>query len=324
MSDEPRKSPEAAPEGPGTTSGSPGSAEHDDGRWITAAEAARLVDRSERATRDWLERHEIPALGERPRLFSETAIREQLPAPAPEAPGSASGSPRKSPEEPPEVPGSAGERGTPIEVPYRVDGESPAPPTALVPLSTMLRELESFAERIESLAVEVGTLRSDLAHVTSERDELRRRAEGIEAVEAERDELQSQLTSAVTMLASAEAVVRERLEVIETLEAAEQRRIQAEAERDELRGRVEALEAQQTAAEAAQRAPAAPEAERDELRQHVQAYAASAEFAAGMHPEPSTAVEEDDLAHVGTPGGAATGRPGVFRRWWTWLAGGGV
>ncbi|HUZ30179.1 MAG TPA: hypothetical protein VMU90_13100, partial [Solirubrobacteraceae bacterium] len=84
--------------------------------------------------------------------------------------------------------------GEPIEVPYRVDGESPAPSTALVPLSTMLRELESFAERIERLAREAS-------------EERQRRIQA----EAERDELRSQLTSAVTMLESAEAVVRERL-----------------------------------------------------------------------------------------------------------------
>jgi len=261
MSDDLRKSPEAAPEGSGNGSGSPGGPGSDEGRWITAAEAAGIVGRSERGTRDWLERHGIPARDDRPRLFSEAAIRAALPPEAsappsgsprnspeavPETPGTTSGTPRKAPEGPGSDSGSVRKPleglGEPIEAAYRVDGESPA---SLVPLPTMLRELESFAERIESLAIEVGTLRSDLTHV--------------------------------------------------------------ERERDQLRGRAEAAEA-----------------ERDALREQLRAYAESAEFAAGMHPEPSTAVEGDDLAHGGTPEGAATGRPGVFRRWWTWLAGGGA
>ena len=130
--------------------------------------------------------------------------------------------------------------GEPIEVPYRVDGESPAPPTALVPLSTMLVELGHFADRIERLAREASEER--------------------------------------------------------------QRRIQAEAARDELQARVDALEAQQVAADAP-------------------------EFAAAARPEPVTTAGADDLEHAGhadTPDEASTGRPGVFRRWWTWIAGGGA
>ena len=92
--------------------------------------------------------------------------------------------------------------GEPIDAAYRVDGEAPGPPTALVPLSTMLEELGHFAERIEALALEVGALRSDLAHVTTERDELRRRAE---SVEAERDALRERVAALEASQAAAEA-----------------------------------------------------------------------------------------------------------------------
>ena len=159
----------------------------------------------------------------------------------------------------------------PIDVPYRVDGEAGEPPTALVPLATMLTQLASFAERIEALAIEVGTLRSDLAHVTDERDAL-----------------QTRLTSATAMLETAEATAHQRLDVIDELR-------EAAAERDRLRARVAELEAEREAT--------------------------AAEFAAAP-AEPATvapALEPEDDADA--PDEAAVGRPGVIRRWWTWLVG---
>src|SRR4051794_26076389 len=47
-------------------------------RWIPIAEVEVLIGKRERNARYWLERHAIPARGERPRLFAEAAIVAKL------------------------------------------------------------------------------------------------------------------------------------------------------------------------------------------------------------------------------------------------------
>jgi hypothetical protein len=159
MSD--RKTPEAVPEerseDPGTT-------------WIKIPEAAVLLGMSERAARDWVKRHGIPQRGDRPVLVSEGAVRKQL-----ELLGR---NVRNPPVETPEYPGSSFE---PIDVPYRISASTDR---TLVPLDRMLthvqglsEQLAGLAQRNETLALEVGTLRERTA--TQERT--------ISQLQAERD-----------------------------------------------------------------------------------------------------------------------------------------
>ncbi len=172
MDEQPRKSPEAAPEvGPEA----PGS------RWLTMPAIGALLGMSERAARDWVRRHDLPVHGSRPMRVSEQAVLAQMAAEERVA--------RKSPEVPPEAPGST----EPIEAAYRVAGEGAA--VALVPLATMVEELRGLATQLndmarrnEALALEVGQLRErqggQAAQLTAQEQtiaELRRRAEMAEA-----------------------------------------------------------------------------------------------------------------------------------------------
>ena len=193
MSDE-RKAPETPPEyAPEHIPEAPGM------RWLPIAEVEALIGKKERNARYWLDRHEIPARGERPKLFSERAILAAL--------ASAGQQPRKEPERLPEYPPeTAGMPPEPIEAAYRVAGEAAAE-VALVPLATMVEELRGLADQLadlarrnEGLALEVGTLRErQVGHegqiaardqtISTQAEtiaELRRRAE---AAEAERDRL---------------------------------------------------------------------------------------------------------------------------------------
>ncbi len=109
MDEQPRKSPEAAPEvGPEA----PGS------RWLTMPAIGALLGMSERAARDWVRRHDLPIHGRRPMRVSEQALLAQMAAEERVA--------RKAPEAPPEAPGRPGEApgsGEPIEAEYRVTPE---------------------------------------------------------------------------------------------------------------------------------------------------------------------------------------------------------
>jgi len=200
MNDE-RKAPETPPEyAPEHVPEAPGM------RWLPIAEVETLIGKKERNARYWLDRHNIPARGERPRLFSERAILAAVASLGQQS----RKAPERLPEQPPEAAGMPPE---PIEAAYRVAGEAAAG-VALVPLATMVEELRGLADQLaelarrnEGLALEVGTLRERqmgheterLAHVgeiaTREQmigtqaetiAELRRRAE---AAEAERDRL---------------------------------------------------------------------------------------------------------------------------------------
>ena len=197
MNDE-RKAPETPPEYLPETTGT---------RWLPVNDVEKLIGKKERNARYWLERHSIPSRGDRPKLFSEQAIRDKL--------AELGQTRRKAPERipeptgiPPEYPAEiAGTYSEPIEAAYRVAGE--AAEVALVPLATMVEELRGLADQLaelarrnEGLALEVGTLRERqvgheaerLAHVgeitTREQAigtqaetiaELRRRAEQAEA-----------------------------------------------------------------------------------------------------------------------------------------------
>lgn len=186
MSEQPRKSPEVAPEvgpeGPGS-------------RLLTMPAIAEVLGVSERAARDWAKRHDLPIVGRRPVRVSESAVRAAMVAEGRR--------PRKPPEVTPEVFGSAPEgpgSGDPIEAAYQVAGDG-QPGAVLVPLQTMVEELRGLAgelarlaERNEALALEVGGLRAEvaghqgqlvakdetIAAIKAERDELRRRAEAAE------------------------------------------------------------------------------------------------------------------------------------------------
>jgi len=136
------KSPEPTPEDTGT-------------QWLTMAEAAGIIGVGERAARDWVKRYTIPTRGERPVMVAEGAIIRKL--------AELGRSPRQSPETSREAPGSDSE---PIDAAYRVRGESDDSGAALVPLSSIMEQAESWAdryaamaERNESLALEVGQLR---------------------------------------------------------------------------------------------------------------------------------------------------------------------
>lgn len=136
-----RKAPEYPPETTGM-------------RWLPLAEVERLIGKRERNARYWLERHRIPAHGDRPRLFSEEAILAKLTELGQRH--------RKPPEYPPESAGTSSEL---IEAAYRVAGE-PAAAVALVPLAAMVDQVRGLTDRLaelarrnEDLALEVGTLR---------------------------------------------------------------------------------------------------------------------------------------------------------------------
>ncbi len=189
MNDE-RKAPDIPPEYPPESTGI---------RWLPIAEVEGLIGKKERNARYWLERHAIPSRGDRPKLFSQEAIRAKLaelgephrnaPGHIPETTGIPSGYP-------PERTGTYSE---PIEAAYRVAGEGVAE-IALVPLATMVEELRGLADQLaelarrnEGLALEVGQLRErqvghegQLAAKDETIVELRRRAE---QAEAERDRL---------------------------------------------------------------------------------------------------------------------------------------
>ncbi len=187
MDEQPRKSPEAAPEvGPEA----PGS------RSLTMPAIGALLGMSERAARDWIRRHDLPVHGSRPMRVSEQAVLAQMAAEERVA--------RKSPEVPPEAPGSLPEAPgstEPIEVAYHVAGEA-TPEVALVPLTTMVEELRGLAAQLndmarrnEALALEVGQLRErqggqDAALAAKDQTiaELRRRAEVAEAELSRRHE----------------------------------------------------------------------------------------------------------------------------------------
>ena len=105
-----------------------------------------------------------------------------------------------------------------------------------------------------------------------------------------------------------ERLTREAMSAAAERDALRRERDSLVDERDTLRGRVEALESSQVAAE-------------------------PAEFAAAASPDPEPAIptagaddpeDAERAEHADAPEGAATGRSGVFRRWWTWLAGGGA
>ena len=157
-------------------------------RWLPIAEVEALIGKKERNARYWLERHEIPARGERPKLFSERAILAKLaevgqlhrkvPERPPDVPAETTGN---SPEHigrdamtsPPRPLGGSGSQVEPIEAAYRVAGEAAAE-VALVPLGTMVEELRGLADQLadlarrnEGLAFEVGSLRAQVAgHVS--------------------------------------------------------------------------------------------------------------------------------------------------------------
>ncbi len=148
--------------------------------WIKMRDAATLLGRTERATRDWIKRYNIPQRGERPVLVSEAAIRRQL-----EALGQ---SPRNAPEE---ISNALGRATDPVDVPYYITDVANR---TLVPLDQMLlplQELSKLSERLESLthrneqlALEVGTLRERtvqqdgaISELISERNALETRVE---------------------------------------------------------------------------------------------------------------------------------------------------
>jgi hypothetical protein len=175
-------------------------------RWIPIAEVEALIGKRERNARYWLERHDIPARGERLKLFAEAAIVAKLA----ELGQAARKAPEHVPEYPPEATGMPPERparmAEPIEAAYQVAGE--APPVALVPLATMVEELRGLADQLadlaprnEGLALEVGTLRERVAGHEGQlvaKDEtiaeLRRRAD---LTEQEAAGLRARLSAAV-------------------------------------------------------------------------------------------------------------------------------
>ncbi len=229
MNDE-RKAPETPPEySPETT----------ETRWLPVNDVEELIGKKERNARYWLARHSIASRGDRPKLFSEQAIRDKLtelgrnyrkiPERIPESTGI-------SPEYPPEIVGTYSE---PIEAVYRVAGEAAAE-VALVPLATMVEELRGLADQLaelarrnEGLALEVGTLRERqagheaerLAHVgeitTREQTistqaetiaELRRRAERAEAELSRRREAEARAAELLSRRDEQERLNRERMQ----------------------------------------------------------------------------------------------------------------
>lgn len=168
--DDERKPPEYPPEHAPETTGT---------RWLPIAEVEALIGKRERNARYWLERHNIPVWGERPKVWSERAIFIELAALGQAGRKPPAHAPERPPEYPPEATGTSTE---PIEAAYRVAGEEP--PVALVPLATMVEELRGLADQLadlarrnEGLALEVGQLRERTAGQAETIAELRRRAE---------------------------------------------------------------------------------------------------------------------------------------------------
>lgn len=211
-------------------------------RWLPIAEVKDLIGKKERNARYWLDRHAIPSRGDRPKLFSEEAIRAKLvelgqthlkaPEHVPETTGIL-------PEYPPETTGTYSE---PIEAAYRVAGEATAE-VALVPLATMVEELRGLADQLaelarrnEALALEVGQLRErQIGHegqlvakgetIATQRKalagqsetiaELRRRVEAAEADRAWRHEEEARAAELLRRRNEQEWLNRERMQVAE-------------------------------------------------------------------------------------------------------------
>lgn len=177
-------------------------------RWIPIAEVEELIGKKERNARYWLERHDIPFRGERPKLFSEQAIATVLASLGQEH--------RKPPEHPPEYPPegtgkppeTTGIHAAPIEAQY----------TSITPAEieraierTSARYVADFASLYDRIAGEVGglyeaqlaakdetiaTQRELIAHqgeiLADARDRLAELSRRAEAAEAERDQLRAQ------------------------------------------------------------------------------------------------------------------------------------
>lgn len=162
-------------------------------RWIPIAEVEVLIGKRERNARYWLERHAIPARGERPRLFAEAAILTKLAElgqahrKPPEHP------PEYVPEYPPEATGMPPERtgkqsAEPIEAAYQV---TPAVVEQAIArtgqqytadLRAMLAELRQVYEgQVLAQAETIAAKDQVIATQAEALAELRRRAEAAEA-----------------------------------------------------------------------------------------------------------------------------------------------
>ena len=174
MNDE-RKAPEYPPENTGT-------------RWLPLADVEGLIGKKERNARYWLERHEIPSRGERPKRFSEQAIIVKL--------AELGQAFRKAPEMPPEYPPeNTGTPFEPIEAAYRAtpaaieQAVSRTSAQYMGDLRTMLAEVgkvyegqlaakdETIAAKDAALAAKDQALAAHALTIA----ELRRRAEVAEA-----------------------------------------------------------------------------------------------------------------------------------------------
>lgn len=161
MNEQPRKSPEPAPEvGPEV----PGS------RLLTMPEVAELLGVSERAARDWVKRHDLPTIGSRPVRFTEAAVRLAMVVEG--------RIPRKSPEVGPEVFGSAPEvpgSGEPTEAAYQVTPDMVAQAIArtgeqyTADLRAMMQEMRQAYE-LQTIA-QRETI-TELRHRVREKDEV--------------------------------------------------------------------------------------------------------------------------------------------------------
>ncbi len=156
------KAPEYPPEHVSETTGM---------RWLSIADVEGLIGKRERNARYWLERHDIPSRGERPKLFSEQAIVLKL---------AELGQPhRKPPEIPPEhipeyPPEGTGIHAEPIEAAYRV---TPAEIEQAVSRTTA-----QYMGDLRTMLAEVGEVYAgQLAAKDETIAELRRRAEVAEA-----------------------------------------------------------------------------------------------------------------------------------------------
>ncbi len=209
------------------------------------------------------------------------AARQPRPEPTPAAPEpepeGVAPRPQPAPTEPerPAVAVSPGaERAPAVPDPRPVPARpEPAPSVVVAPAPARSRDEGRSTARI-------GELEARLGRVTSERDELRRRVEAIEAAASAGEEAAQQqverLEARVTRVSAERDELRRRAEAIEAAASAgegaaqqadrlEARVTQLSAERDELRRRVEALEARLSQVSA----------ERDELRRRLEALAES-------------------------------------------------
>jgi len=164
-------------------------------RWLSIADVEGLIGKRERNARYWLERHDIPSCGERPKLFSEQAIILKL---------AELGQPhRKPPEIPPEhvpeyPPEGTGIHAEPIEAAYRVtpaeieQAVSRTSAQYMGDLRTMLAEVGKVYEgqlaakdaaleaKDQALAIQTAALGAKDETIA----ELRRRAEAVETERA--------------------------------------------------------------------------------------------------------------------------------------------